>query len=74
MDVTAMLPGLGIEAEGVGNAKGQVDATKIAFSPNDFAIEIAEVQQIMANQAAAKKRFSYSQSGSIGCPSRPGLG
>jgi outer membrane protein OmpA-like peptidoglycan-associated protein len=54
MDVTAMLPGLGIEAEGVGNAKGQVDATKITFSPNDFAIEIAEEQQIMANKAAAK--------------------
>jgi outer membrane protein OmpA-like peptidoglycan-associated protein len=55
MDVTAMLPGLGIEAEGVGNAKGQLDASKITFSPNDFAIEIAEEQQIMANQAAAKK-------------------
>ena len=54
MDVTAMLPGLGIEAEGVGNAKGQVDASKITFSPNDFGIEIAEEQQIMANQAAAK--------------------
>jgi outer membrane protein OmpA-like peptidoglycan-associated protein len=53
-DVTAMLPGLGIEAEGVGNTKGQVDATKITFSPNDFAIEVAEEQQIMANQAAAK--------------------
>jgi outer membrane protein OmpA-like peptidoglycan-associated protein len=54
MDVTAMLPGLGIEAEGVGNSKGQMDATKITFSPNDFAIEVAEEQQIMANQAAAK--------------------
>ncbi len=54
MDVTAMVPGLGIEAEGVGNAKGQVDASKITFSPNDFAIEVAEEQQIMANQAAAK--------------------
>jgi outer membrane protein OmpA-like peptidoglycan-associated protein len=54
MDVTAMLPGLGIEAEGVGNAKGQMDASKITFSPNDFAIEVAEEQQIMANQAAAK--------------------
>ncbi len=54
MDVTAMLPGLGIEAEGVENAKGQVDASKITFSPNDFAIEVAEEQQIMANQAATK--------------------
>jgi outer membrane protein OmpA-like peptidoglycan-associated protein len=54
MDVTAMLPWLGIEAEGVGNAKGQVDATTITFSPNDFAIEMAEEQQITASQAAAK--------------------
>jgi outer membrane protein OmpA-like peptidoglycan-associated protein len=54
MDVTAMLPGLSIEAEGVGNAKGQGDASTITFSPNDFAIEVAEEQQIMANQAAAK--------------------
>ena len=54
MDVTAMLPGLGIEVDGVGNAKGQVDASTITFSPNDFAIEMAEEQQIMANQAAAK--------------------
>lgn len=54
MDVTAMLPGLGIEAEGIGNAKGQMDASKITFSPDDFAIEVAEEQQIMANQAAAK--------------------
>ena len=54
MDVTAMLPGLGIQAEGVGNAKGQVDASKITFSPNDFAIEVAEEQQIMSNQAATK--------------------
>jgi len=55
MDVTAMLPGLGIEAEGVENAMGQLDASKITFSPNDFAIEVAEEQQIMANQAAGKK-------------------
>jgi outer membrane protein OmpA-like peptidoglycan-associated protein len=54
MDVTAMVPGLGIEAEGVGNARGQIAATKISFSPNDFAIEVAEEQQIMANQAADK--------------------
>lgn len=63
MDVTAMLPGLGIEAEGVGNAKGQVDATNISFSPNDFAIEIAEEQQIMDNQAAAKKALVTANQG-----------
>jgi hypothetical protein len=53
MDVTAMVPGLGIEAEGVGNAKGQLAASKVTFSPDDFAIEVAEEQQIMANKAAA---------------------
>ena len=33
MDVTAMVPGLTISAEGVGNAKGQLDASKITFDP-----------------------------------------
>jgi outer membrane protein OmpA-like peptidoglycan-associated protein len=63
MDVTAMLPGLGIEAEGVGNAKGQVDANKITFSPNDFAIEVAEEKQIMANQEAAKNAAATANQG-----------
>ena len=63
MDVTAMVPGLGIEAEGVGNAQGQLDATKISFSPDDFAIAIAEEQQIMANEAAAKKAQSTANQG-----------
>jgi outer membrane protein OmpA-like peptidoglycan-associated protein len=53
MDVTAMVPGLTITAEGVGNAKGQLDASKITFSPDVFAIEVAEEQQITANKAAA---------------------
>ncbi len=53
MDVTAMVPGLTIEAEGVGNAKGQLDAAKISFYPDTFSIEVAEEQQIMANKAAA---------------------
>jgi hypothetical protein len=38
MDVTAMVPGLMIEAEGVGNAKGQLAANKITFIPDEFAI------------------------------------
>lgn len=53
MDVTAMVPGLTIEAEGVGNAKGQLDASKISFYPDTFAIEVAQEQQIMSNKAAA---------------------
>src|SRR5208283_221895 len=53
MDMTAMVPGLTIEAEGVGNAKGQLAASKISFVPDVFAIEVAEEQQVMDNKAAA---------------------
>jgi len=55
MDVTALLPGLTIEAVGVGNSVGQLDARKISFSPDDFAIEVAEEQQILANKASAER-------------------
>lgn len=55
MDVTAMVPGLTIEAEGVGNSKGQLVAGKITFTPDEFAVEVAEEQQIRANQAATKQ-------------------
>jgi outer membrane protein OmpA-like peptidoglycan-associated protein len=63
MDVTAMVPGLTIEAEGVGNAKGQLDATKISFYPDTFAIEVAQEQQIMSNQAAAAQAQSTADTG-----------
>jgi outer membrane protein OmpA-like peptidoglycan-associated protein len=53
MDVTAMVPGLTITAEGVGNSKGQLDANKVTFNPDTFAVEVAEEQQIEANKAAA---------------------
>jgi outer membrane protein OmpA-like peptidoglycan-associated protein len=53
MDMTAMLPGLTIEAEGTGNAKGQLEAGKISFTPDEFAIEVAQEQQIQSNKAAA---------------------
>jgi outer membrane protein OmpA-like peptidoglycan-associated protein len=53
MDVTAMVPGLTIRAEGVGNANNQLEASKITFSPDEFAIEVAQQQQINANKAAA---------------------
>lgn len=55
MDVTAMLPGLTISAEGVGNSKGQLDATKITFDPDTFAIEVAQEQQIQSNKAATEQ-------------------
>jgi outer membrane protein OmpA-like peptidoglycan-associated protein len=53
MDATAMVPGLTIDAEGVGNSKGQLVANKITFIPDEFAVEVAEEQQITANKAAA---------------------
>ena len=52
LDITAMVPGLTIDVEGIGNANGQLDANKIVFDPNVFAIEVAEERQIQANQAA----------------------
>ena len=63
MDVTAMVPGLTIEAEGVGNAKGQLDASKISFYPDTFSIEVAEEQQIMSNKAAAGQAQSTANEG-----------
>jgi outer membrane protein OmpA-like peptidoglycan-associated protein len=53
MDVTAMVPGLTINAEGVGNANSQLEASKITFSPDAFAIEVAQQQEINANKSAA---------------------
>ena len=62
-DVTSMVPGLTISAEGVGDAKGQLVASKITFDPNTFNIEVAEQQEIMANQAAAAKAQSTANTG-----------
>jgi outer membrane protein OmpA-like peptidoglycan-associated protein len=58
MDVTALLPGLTIEAEGIGNSNGQLEASKISFTPDDFAIEVAQEQQVLANKAAAQNSQS----------------
>jgi outer membrane protein OmpA-like peptidoglycan-associated protein len=63
MDVTAMLPGLTISAEGVGNADNQLEASKITFSPDVFAIEVAQQQQIMANKSAAAGAQSTANQG-----------
>lgn len=53
MDITAMVPGLTIDVDGVGNGKAQLDAKKITFDPNVFNVEVAEEKQIEANQSAA---------------------
>jgi outer membrane protein OmpA-like peptidoglycan-associated protein len=63
MDVTALVPGLTIDAEGVGNENGQLAASKITFDPNVFAIEVAEEQQIRANQSAAGRAQSTANQG-----------
>ena len=63
MDVTAMVPGLTIDAEGVGNAKGQLAASKITFIPDVFGIEVAEEQQIQANKTAAAKAQTTANQG-----------
>jgi len=64
MDVTAMVPGLTIEAEGISDAKGRLEAEKISFNPDEFAVEVAEQQQVIANRKAAKKGDSAAQQGS----------
>ena len=58
MDVTALLPGLTIEAEGIANSTGQLEATRISFTPDDFAIEVAQQQQVLANKRAAQNAQS----------------
>jgi len=63
MDVTALVPGLSIEAEGVGNSKGELDARKISFKPDVFAIAVAEQQEIAANQAATGRAQSTASRG-----------
>lgn len=63
MDVTAMVPGLTIHAEGRGNSKGQLDAAKIVFTPDSFAVEIAQEQQVVANKGAAQKAQSTADLG-----------
>jgi outer membrane protein OmpA-like peptidoglycan-associated protein len=63
MDITAMVPGLTVSAEGVGNAKGQLDTKKISFNPDEFAIEVAEEQQIEANKASAGQAQSTANQG-----------
>jgi outer membrane protein OmpA-like peptidoglycan-associated protein len=63
MDVTAMVPGLTVSAEGVGNAANQLEAQKITFSPDAFAIEVAQQQEINANKAAAAGAQSTADQG-----------
>ena len=63
MDVTALVPGLTIEAEGRGDAKGRLEAERISFNPDEFAVEVAEQQEVMASSKAAKEVASEAQGG-----------
>jgi hypothetical protein len=63
MNVTAMVPGLTVDAEGVGNVKGQLDASKITFTPNEFAIEVSQEQQTIANRAAVNRAQTTANTG-----------
>lgn len=65
LDVTALLPGLTIEAEGVGNSNGQLEASKISFTPDDFAIEVAEEQQVLANKTSAQNAQSIANEAAV---------
>jgi outer membrane protein OmpA-like peptidoglycan-associated protein len=61
MDMTALLPGLTVEAEGKGDAKGRLEAQKISFSPDEFALAEAQQQEIVANRKAANEATSTAQ-------------
>ena len=63
MDVTALVPGLTIEVEGKGDAKGRLEADRISFSPDEFAIAVGEEQQVTANRKAAKEADGEAKQG-----------
>jgi outer membrane protein OmpA-like peptidoglycan-associated protein len=63
MDTTVLIPGLPVTVEGPGNADGQIEADKISFVPDAFAVEIAEEQQIITNHIAAKQAQSTANRG-----------
>ena len=63
MDVTALVPGLTINAQGVGNSANQLEASKITFSPDVFAIEVAQQQEISANKKAANDALATANQG-----------
>jgi outer membrane protein OmpA-like peptidoglycan-associated protein len=63
MDVTALVPGLTIEVEGRGDAKGRVEADRVSFNPDEFAVEVAEQQEVTANKKATKEAANEAQGG-----------
>ena len=43
-NATALVPGLTITAKGIQNAEGQIDAKKVSFRPDAFAVTVAQEQ------------------------------
>ena len=74
MDVTAMVPGLTIEAEGVGNSKAEIDATKISFTRINSLSKSPKSSKSRPSQAAAQNAQSTANQGVSEAkhgPSRP---
>jgi outer membrane protein OmpA-like peptidoglycan-associated protein len=63
LNVTAMVPGLTVKAEGVRNADGQIEAKKIKFNPDAFDVTVAQQQQIMDNKSAVGRAQTTADQG-----------
>ena len=63
VDVTALVPGLTVKAEGVGNAEGQLEAKKVKFNPDAFAITVAQQKLIMENKAGVGRAQTTADQG-----------
>ncbi len=63
MNVKALVPGLVVKAKGVRNADGQLEASKIKFTPDAFEITVAQQQQIMDNKIAVGKAQTTADQG-----------
>src|SRR5271157_5361762 len=63
MNVKALVPGLTVKAEGVRNAEGQLEAKKIKFNPDVFAVTVAQQQQIMDNKSAVGRAQTTADQG-----------
>jgi outer membrane protein OmpA-like peptidoglycan-associated protein len=66
MDMTTMVPGLTIEAEAVRNPKGQLDAVKISFTPDQFAIKGAKKQPVGGSKAQNAHATAYQGTATTG--------
>jgi outer membrane protein OmpA-like peptidoglycan-associated protein len=61
--VTALVPGLTVKAEGVGNAEGELEANQIKFCLDLFAVTVAQGQQIFDNKAAVGRAQTTADQG-----------